>query len=255
MKMKIEEQEGIKWLEFSIFSQIATLRHAVFLRHGGKSQGSWNSLNLSLCVGDCPEVVKKNRESIKATLKTETLIIPQQVHGKDIIDVKEGVIPLLVGDALVTSQKGIALAVLHADCQAALVYDPVREVIAAVHAGWRGLVHNIYAEVVQFLQKNYLSSPSDLLVGIAPSLSPENSEFLHYQQEFPRSFWKHMIAKPFHFNLWKIAEEQLMDAGILPHRIEIMQVDTYANPELFYSYRREKQSGRHATAILLRDRP
>ena len=138
----------------------------------------------------------------------------------------------------------------HADCQAAIFYDPVHHAVSCVHAGWRGNVQNIYAHAIAFMAGKFHSQPADILVCISPSLGPHFSEFKNYKTEFPESFWPFQI-RPNYFNLWEISRTQLQECGILPHHIEIASICTYANEQDFFSYRRDKVTGRNATVVAL----
>ena len=142
--------------------------------------------------------------------------------------------------------------VRHADCQAAIFYDPKNKAVANVHSGWRGNVKNIYRSTIQKMRRVFGSKPADLLVCISPSLGPDCAEFIHYKAEFPEDFWAFQI-KPYYFNLWAIARYQLELSGILPHHIEIAEICTNTEVEDYFSYRREKVSGRHATLAMLKD--
>jgi YfiH family protein len=149
-------------------------------------------------------------------------------------------------DALITQKKGILLAIKHADCQAAIFYDPVTRTTAAVHAGWRGLVQNIYQKTIHAMQQSYAVLPENLLVAIGPSLGPKNSQFLHYKSEFPEPFWAYQES-PCYFNLREIARDQLISEGVLNKKIYIEATDTFEDALRCHSYRRNKTPHRMAT--------
>ena len=216
----------ISWLEFNLL-QGTGVQHAVFLKQGMQLEN----------------------------LGVEEALVLHQVHGKEIVLAdreKEIGRKKVFGDGLITKEKGIALSVEHADCQPAIFYDPVQHVVGVVHAGWRGMVHNIYKEAVERLESAFHVKRENLLVCIGPSLEPEHSEFIHYKQEFPETFWRFQF-KPNYFNLWEIARFQLRELGILPHQIEMAEMGTYGNPDDFYSYRRTKsKTDRHTTVCVLK---
>ncbi len=241
--------ENVEWLEFELFQDIPGLVHGVFLRHGGFSEGPYASLNAGGGSEDDPEAIRRNWEKIRAAVGIADIISGYQRHGTHI-----AVIPtqdeaeLENCDGLITRQQGKALLVKHADCQAAIFYDPIHRAIANLHVGWRGNVQNIYQVAVDLLCRTVGSKPENLLVGISPSLGPEASEFKNYQVELPASFLPFQF-KPTYFDLWAISRSQLEACGILPHHLEIASICTYSHPEDFFSYRREKKSGRHATVV------
>jgi YfiH family protein len=245
-----KKDQGIEWLEFELLADIPNLKHAVFLRHGGVSEGPFASLNIGGGTNDNPHAIERNREKVMRCMGVEKLTSGKQVHGKIIAEAHPD---LEVGDCdgIATQAKEMALMIKHADCQAAIIYDPIEHAVVNVHCGWRGNVQNIYAEAVAFLDKKFGSKPENLLVGISPSLGPENSEFKNYQTELPQSFWEFQI-KPTYFNLWEIARAQFKALGVLPHHLEIASICTYANAADYFSYRRDKVTGRNCTIVLLK---
>lgn len=222
------------WLTFDLFQGIRGLNHGAFLRFAGDGVGPIDSLDL----------IARQR------FGAHRLYWAKQCHGTSIIDVTTQSEVGQVADALITAEPGIALLIQHADCQAALFYDPIQHVIAAVHAGWRGSVQNIYAKVIDRLCNSYHCKPENLLVGIGPSLGPKHAEFIHYRTELPPAFWEFQPT-PNYFDFWAISDAQLRAAGVLPHHIEIAEICTYANVNDCFSYRRDKTTRRHGTLISL----
>ena len=154
-------------------------------------------------------------------------------------------------DAMFTTEKGIGLAMMHADCQVTIFYDPVHEAVAIAHVGWRGSVQNLYARVIQTLHREIGTQAHNLIVCVSPSLGPDHAEFKNYKQDFPQTFWRFQ-TRPNHFNLWAITRMQLMECGVLEKNIEISEVCTVCAAEDYFSYRREKDSGRNATVVALK---
>ncbi len=145
-----------------------------------------------------------------------------------------------------TEKRGVGLGVRHADCQAAIFYDPKKHVIAGVHAGWRGNVKNIYKKTIQQMKRTYGTNPKDLIVCISPSLGPSNAEFTNYKTELPESFWR-FKEQECHFNLWEIASGQLIELGVPEDQIEIASICTFDHENDFFSFRRERKTGRNLT--------
>jgi hypothetical protein len=240
---------GVEWLEFELLSDIPELRHGVFLRHGGFSTGAYESLNLSYTVGDDRINVVKNHEKVATILGTGCIVSGNHVHGKAIAEVPSTEnLAVTDCDGLMTDLPGIALRCTHADCQAAIFYDPIEKALANIHCGWRGNVQNIYQETIEKMGKRYGSKPGNILVGISPSLGPDHAEFVHYKTEFPKSFWSYQL-KPNYFDLWMISRKQLEDAGILPHHIEIANICTYTHANDYFSHRRSRPRGGNGTFV------
>jgi len=251
-------KDQIEWLEFELISDIPKLKHGVFLRPGGHSQGPFASLNTGYLVGDIESHVTANLIQIQNHLhqqipKLEKIIYGRGCHQKFIENIHlKSPDEILNCDGLITSVPGISLCMKHADCQIALFYDPVHRCIANIHSGWRGSVKNIFQHAVNKMKAEFGTNPADLLVCISPSLGFEDAEFTHYKTELPEDFWQFQV-RPTYFDFWTISEYQLQNAGILPHHIEIARLSTYSNPRDFFSYRRDKVTGRHSTYIALLD--
>ena len=254
--MQRKEQGGMRWLQFDLLCDVPHFFHAVFLRAGGVSEGAFASLNLGYGIGDTPENVQHNLRLVEEVVNSHCaakalLFWSKQCHGIDLTHVgPQSPQETASSDALVTAHPYVSLMIKHADCQAAIILDPRNRVVANVHAGWRGSVQNIYAHVIHSMQKTYGSNPADLLVGIGPSLGPEAAEFVNFQTELPIHFWDYQI-KPHYFDFWAISEMQLKELGVQPHHIEVMRLCTHSHKGDFFSYRRDKITGRHATLAVL----
>jgi YfiH family protein len=247
-----KKQGEIEWLEFELLAEIPNLTHGVLLRHGGVSEGPYHSLNLGGGSGDCPERVAENRRRIFEAFNVEKWIGGKQVHGNDVAWVEHPHQDVGECDALITQRPDIGLMIKHADCQAAILYDPEHHAVANVHSGWRGNVKNIYMATVEKMKNAFGTKPENLLVGITPSLGPECAEFIHYKVELPEEFWAFQL-RPDYFDLWAIARSQLEGAGVLPHHIEVAGICTYSNEHDFFSCRRQKKiHGRNGTIVILK---
>ncbi len=153
-------------------------------------------------------------------------------------------------DGVITREKGVGLLVRHADCQAALFFDPKSETIANVHCGWRGSVKNIYRETVRKMGDLYGAQPHTIRVCISPSLGPKKAEFTNYKKELPPKFWKYQVT-PNHFDFWAISRDQLLEAGCLQKHIACANLCTYSSPDECFSYRRDPLTGHHGTMIAM----
>ncbi|MCY3974253.1 MAG: polyphenol oxidase family protein [Simkaniaceae bacterium] len=232
-----------RWLEFNILKAFSSVVHASFLK----------GEDFDLSEKESGE----NRLEALRLMGLERGVRLRQQHGTLLKEVKESRLDrvgwtLYDGyDGLVTRERGVALMIRHADCQAALFYDPCREAVANVHCGWRGNVGNIYLKAVEMMRHLYGTSPEDLRVCISPSLGPERGEFIRYASELPPSFWRYG-SKENLFDFWKISLMQLKNAGVIEKHIAIAGVCTYSNRDLCFSYRRDRGEKRHGTLIALR---
>jgi len=153
--------------------------HAFTTRFGGVSDGIYESLNLAQKAGDDFERVAENYSRLCKALgiKTDSIVCSTQVHGTDIRIVKSSDCGKLLqdnphkSDGLITQTPGIALMVFTADCVPILLFDPIKNAAAAVHAGWRGTAANIAGEAVSKLKENFGCSPADIKAAIGPCIS------------------------------------------------------------------------------------
>ncbi len=249
--MITKEKNGLKWLEFDLFQPFKELKHGVLTRHGGYSLSPLCSLNLNITGSKDSEEIQKNLAKVQKSLNLSDLIYAKQVHGNQVQELNQNnKTDLFECDGFITKLHHTTLLIKHADCQAALFYDPIQKVIANVHCGWKGNTLNIYQKTVQMMKDKYHCKPENILVGISPSLDPENSEFTNYKKELPKSFWKYQI-KPNYFDLWAIAENQLTESGILNHHLEVAKISTYRKQKDFFSYRRNQTTERNGSFITL----
>ncbi len=232
-------------------------RYGMFNRHGGISEGLYGSLNVGLQVGDWPGAVAANRQLVKDHLGVSALLTARQVHGQGVYCLGEplqGDFEVDGFDALVTDVQDVGLMIQQADCQAVLLFDPVRQVIAAVHCGWRGSVLGIVPRVVTAMTHRYGTDPADLQAVISPSLGPCCAEFVNFRGELPEPFQRFMVRDNY-FDFWRITRAQLLAAGMGEARIRTAGQCTCCSAD-YFSYRRASResgglTGRHCSVITL----
>ena len=132
-----------------------------------------------------------------------------------------------------------------------MLYDPVRRVAANVHCGWRGQVQNVLGLAVRRLGAIFGSRPQDLRAAIGPSLGPCCAEFRHFRRELPPEFWPYQV-RPTYFDLWRLSRDQLLAAGLAPAHLDHAALCTRCLSRDFYSYRRDRTTGRQGAVIALR---
>lgn len=246
--MQLVKKNQVSFWEFDLLKNEKKISHGSFLRTGGTSVYPYASLNVSLHVNDNEDHVRANRKIISDTLQIPNLIGTRQVHGDHVHIIKDIHAPIPPCDAFITKLPDVGLMIQHADCQAALFYDPIQEVIGAVHSGWKGSIQEILSKTVALMQKEFYTKPENILACISPSIGPKNAEFIHYREEFPMSFWSFQVTA-FHFDFWEISRNELLKAGCLDHHIEIAKKCTKESPQDYFSYRNEKPTGRLGTVI------
>ncbi|MFH0811141.1 MAG: polyphenol oxidase family protein [Pseudomonadota bacterium] len=250
--MKRLSQNSLVFYRFASL-EVLGLNHAVFTRLGGvsSSEAPYHSLNLSYSVGDNPEWVRENRTRAAAVLGLSDLCCARQVHGREAVVIPAGAAEGECGeaDALLTGAEGRGLMIKQADCQAVLIFEPERRVLANVHCGWRGSVTDILGHTVARLREVFGADPQKMHAGIAPSLGPCCAEFRDWRTMLP-AWFAGFRASEDHFDFWRISAAQLVRAGIAPENIETPGICTRCSGE-FYSYRREGRTGRFATVGVL----
>jgi hypothetical protein len=242
------EDDGLVYYRFEGLAALG-LNHAVFTRHGGASRGPFESLNLSLGVGDDPERVRVNRQRAAAALGLSSLASARQVHGTGSLLVEgqpqDGGSEPHGADILLTERPGVGLMIKQADCQAVIIVEPERRALALVHCGWRGSVANALGEAVARLVAAFGARPELMRAAIAPSLGPCCAEFRGWREELPATFAAFRVRDA-HFDFWRLSLWQLTQAGLAPENVEVSGICTRCSAE-FYSYRREGLTGRFAT--------
>lgn len=247
---------------FDHLSREKPLIHAI----SQKERGEAYSFSLALHTGEEAGEIIANRWSVARKLSVDeasVFVVANQTHSNHvhIIDRKE-----MQGwerledavedcDALVTDQENVIVTILTADCVPILLYDPVKRVVAAVHAGWRGTEGEIVIKTVSAMKRRFGTDPSDILAGVAPAIGKccyevgedVASHFSAYPDAMDRQGEKSMLDLP------AINKSQMVSAGILEEHIEMSGICTACEVETFFSYRREQGcSGRFMSMIGLR---
>jgi len=257
--MFLKKQNGLSYLQFPHLAAFDNIWHGIFTRQGGCSPAPYDSLNVSLGVGDSSVNVQRNRRRILECSGGSELIFTNQLHGVKVLALKESDTsdveidrkPTLEGDALVTDIRGKALVIKAADCQAVMMVDPLRQIIANVHSGWRGSIHNIIAKTIAVMKEKFNCNPQDIHAGVGPSLGPCCGEFIHYKNEIPEDFWKYRVGEVY-FDFWAASRDQLCEAGVKAVNIRLSHSCTKCNTGQYFSYRGEGRTGRFAAVITLK---
>ncbi|MEQ1663492.1 MAG: peptidoglycan editing factor PgeF [Thiobacillus sp.] len=214
-------------------------------RHGGVSDASWASLNLGDHVGDVPERVAANRGRLGECLPAEPCWL-KQVHSARIVPAAAGVPE---ADAAFSRQPHTVCAVLTADCLPVLLCDQAGSVVAAAHAGWRGLADGVLEASVAAMQ-----TPADeLLVWLGAAIGPTAFEvgddvrevFLAQHADTTTAFVPH--RGKWLADLYQLARIRLTHVGV--HAVYGGGRCTFSEADTFFSYRRDGVTGRMASLI------
>jgi YfiH family protein len=228
------------------FSEYPSVVFGISTRIGGVSSDP-SVLNLSFDGGDDRGRVADNRRRFLEALNvsSDQLAIPKQSHGRTVRRVTH---PGEYGncDALITEKKGVYLVLSVADCIPLFMYDPSKNVIAAVHVGWRGSALGIATETIRILKEGFHTAPEGLTVYLGPSARACCYEVGDdVARKFPPQFLQPKPSGKLLLDLTGVTKEELMQNGVREDRVEEDGHCTICTPELFHSYRRDgERSGR-----------
>jgi YfiH family protein len=237
------------------------------------SRPPFATLNLGQSVGDDPGAVRENRRRFFGGLGIEPpqVVRVKQVHGDGVLTVdaalarREGFPQVLLDeryeyDAMITDLPNLALAVSTADCLPLLIHDPVRESVAAVHAGWRSTAKRIAARTIAAMQAAFGTEPGDCRVAIGPGIRgccyEVDTAVTGIMQAAVPGWEEHAVAtRPGHWrlDLAGVNRAILEEAGVRADRIAEVGLCTACRTDLFFSYRAERpRTGRMLNLITLR---
>lgn len=238
-------------------------RHAFFTRRGGVSEGPYASLNFSRAVGDAPERVFQNLALAGDALgvPAERIYFLSQVHGNGAVrlngDERADAVLEREGDAVVSRAPGLACGVRTADCVPILVADKRSGAVAAIHAGWRGVVRGVIEAGLARLRETAGGEP-ELVAAVGPHIrlwsfevGDDVAEELTAVSPVPCVVRRDGM-KP-HVRLDNIVRAKLLASGVAGANIDDVGGCTFSEDERFFSYRRDgKVGGRHLAAIVTR---
>ncbi|MEP2987791.1 MAG: peptidoglycan editing factor PgeF [Parasphingorhabdus sp.] len=232
-------------LDISSSSLLAGTRHGFLGRAGGVSKGIYAGLNVGRGSDDDQDVILENRRRAKeGLLSGSELITVHQVHSPDVMTVSKAV-PLNERphvDAMVTDRPGLLLGILTADCVPVLFFDRKANVIGAAHAGWKGAISGVTDSTIAAMEK-LGAQRAHIACAIGPCIAQVSYEvdsgfYKRFVDEDEGNTVFFEVGKPdhFQFDIESYVASRLTNAGI--QQIEKLGLDTYANEDRFYSYRR-----------------
>jgi len=253
--LRIVEKNNTKYIAFDIFNDIDFLTHGISTKVGGVSKGHYAEMNLGFLNGDNKDDVLENYKIISDAIGFDykNIVLTKQEHENNVMIVdeshkgngvtKENIFKNI--DGLVTNKKNIVLGCYSADCVLMFFADKVKKVIGVCHAGWRGTVLKIPFEVVKIMINNYNTNVEDLIVGIAPSICRKHFEVDYpCYAEFKNAFDfidEYTIYKSekekYYIDLHAINKRVLTDCGVSENNIELPNLCTVCNNDIFHSHR------------------
>ncbi len=250
-------------LEIITVDDLSQFRHGFFTRRGGASDGVFQGLNCGLGSSDQTEIVQINRTRAAEAMggKLADLVTAHQVHSADVVTISgpvSGGLPM--ADGLVTATPGVILGILTADCAPVLFADPENGVVGAAHAGWKGAIGGILEATIDAME-TLGADRGQIVAAIGPTISqgsyevgPEFFDRFRDEDDASTRFFAGGTGDRMKFDLPGYALDRLRTAGV--GEALWTRHCTYADPDLFYSYRRsthrqEADYGRLLSAIRL----
>lgn len=234
-ELKLKEQDGVTFLQLPLFRRT---------KHAFSTKTRKGEKRLGAALG-----IPKGR-----------LLTLRQVHGAEVLIYDQHTRALtypLPYDAVITDKKRVALGISTADCLPILMIDRSKKVIAAVHAGWRGMWRGVVQKAVRTMIEAFESSPEDILAGIGPGIGPccyevgtEVVSLFQSSSDTSQEFIQEREGKTY-LDLGRAAQLKLNEVGIPPKNIETIPLCTACRKDLFYSYRRDGTTGRQLSFIML----
>jgi YfiH family protein len=230
------------------------------LRHGGVSRPPYDDgaggggMNLGTHVGDLPEHVQQNRALLRAMLPAEPAWL-SQIHGATVLDAAM-VRGVPEADACIATQPGVVCLIQTADCLPVLFCDTGGRVVGAAHAGWRGLAAGVLENTLAGMRE---AGAGDILAWMGPAIGPERFEvgedvltaFTKRDAEARAAFMPVAgQSGKYLADIYNLARTILRKAGVA--RIHGGGLCTVTDQRRFYSYRRDKTTGRMASLIWLK---
>ncbi|AKM81932.1 TPA: peptidoglycan editing factor PgeF [Candidatus Berkelbacteria bacterium] len=244
------EERFYKFSSFSCFPEIVQ----------GISNRSYGEMKFGSAQD--AEVIKNRKQFAKDLgIELNQVIFPHQVHGNRITAVGKaeggkGALEtsgsLIEADGLITAEKGIYLGITTADCLPILIYDPANRVVAAIHAGWRGIIDQIVPRAIEKF-KEFGSDPENLIVGVGPGICQKhfvvkNEVLKIFLDRYPSVTF--VRNKDGYVDLKKALFDDLKKAGVSKDNIEIADFCTVCDNGIYGSFRKEGEKGPKMIAVI-----
>ena len=222
------------------------ISHGFFNRNGGKSSGIYKSLNCGLGSNDKKNRIKRNLQIVKKKIskKSKDIFLLNQIHSNKLVFINKNFKfnkKKIKADAIITNKKKLPIAVLTADCVPILLYDNNNNMIAAIHAGWKGAYKGIIKKVINFMIKKGCKE-SSIIAAIGPCISQKSYNVKEdFKKKFIKKDRKNKIffkrkKNMLYFDLPNFVKSQLKSIKI--NNIDMMNIDTYDKKNNFFSARR-----------------
>ncbi len=244
-------------------SKFKEIKHGFFNRAGGKSNGIYKSLNCGPGSKDKKKNVIKNLNIVKKRIckNSKQIYLLHQIHSNKFIFLNNYSqnTKKFKADAIITNVAKLPIAILTADCAPILLYDKHKNMIAAIHAGWRGAFKGIVSKVINFMVKKGCKK-NHIIAAIGPCISQKSYNVREdFKKKFLKKNKKNLIffkkrKDALYFDLSSYIKFQLKSMNI--SKIDMINIDTFDKKNNFFSARRSLNSnlddyGRNISLIMI----
>lgn len=251
----LHSKEKPLYITFPLLDATKMVNHAFTTRYGGVSTGIFSSMNMSFTNGDTRENVLENYNRLCKAINVDInkVVLSHQTHTNNVRivtaeDIGKGIFKerdYNDVDGLITNIPGICLVTHYADCTPLLFCDPVKRIVATSHAGWRGTASEIGKITVEKMQAVFGSSPKDIIAAIGPSIckncyevdSPVYEPINKIEYLDKSKIFKDKGNGKYMLDLWETNRQILINAGLKPENIDVTDLCTNCNPNIFHSHR------------------
>jgi polyphenol oxidase len=255
------ESQGLVYYQSEMLNR-AGVKNFFLTRAGGFGKGEFAELNLSLRVGDDPELVRKNHEKLKQALGIKFLATVHQVHGSRVLDLDQEPLDaerlrLVEADAIALTRSDVAAGVLVADCYPLMLFEQEKKILVVAHCGWRGIVGGMVENAAAaILAKGGASA--NIIAAIGPGVCAkcyhvDEKTVSEFERRFPRGEGKIWIKTEagYDLNLKAAMVSALNGLGIGRGQTDDLGLCTCCNAE-FFSHRRDRgKTGRQIAMVVL----
>jgi len=250
---------NLEYIQFKILNDLG-LKHCITLRHGGVSKEEYSTLNFRTLGNDKIENVLKNLEIVKKSINFSNVCKATQAHTDKVILIDKGNYRDYLFERLNTEEcdgyiikdPDISTLVTTADCNPIIIYDKSKNIVANIHAGWKGVINKIYIKAIKKMQNLFNTNISDLEICIGPSI--RKCCFTSKEEDFKKKFESVFNYQnnylfydednvTFHIDLIEILKHEFKNIGINEKQIHVANICTRCNTQDFFSYRYARQNG------------
>lgn len=253
--LNINNKNGVMYITFPLLEKTGIVNHAFTTRIGGVSENMYSSMNMSFSNGDEYSSVLENYKRICNIIDVDInkVTLSRQTHTKNVRIITENDIGKGLSkerdyddvDGLITNINGVCLVTHYADCTPLLFCDPIKKVVATSHAGWRGTASEIGKATVEKMVDAFGCDPKNIIAAIGPSIckncyevdSPVYDPISSIDYLNKDKIFKSKGNGKYMFDLWETNRQILINAGIRPENIDVTDLCTNCNPDVFHSHR------------------